>query len=208
MCMCAFFQQGNKKENVHKSRLVQTKRAEKLVIHFGWLTSKTKREQVEDDIALIKTETPFKFDSCVQPACLPNPNFAQTGQPLVGSICWITGFGESQGTAFNFVTKQSENPDDLRHAEIPIVDNLKCSRALGLPVSERQLCAGYDNGKVDTCTGDSGGPLICRTNLNDPYSFTLTGVVSWGFECAQAGTPGVYTRVSSYMDWIKEVVES
>ena len=89
---------GNKKENVHKSRLVQTKRAEKLVIHFGWLTSKTKREQVEDDIALIKTETPFRFDSCVQPACLPNPNFAQTGQPLVGSICWITGFGESQGT--------------------------------------------------------------------------------------------------------------
>ena len=70
------------------------------------------------------------------------------------------------------------------------------------------MCAGYDNGKVDTCTGDSGGPLICRTNLNDPYSFTLTGVVSWGFECAQVGTPGVYTRVSSYLDWIKEVVES
>ena len=199
---------GNTKENVHNSRLVQTKRLEKIVIHYEWLKSKEKRERVEDDIALIKVDSDFRFDSCVQPACLPNPNFIETGQPLVGSICWITGFGDSQGTAFNFVTKQAENPDDLRHAQIPIVDNLKCSRSLGLPISDRQMCAGYENGKVDTCTGDSGGPLVCQTNLNDPYSFTLTGVVSWGFECAQANTPGVYTRVSSYLEWIKNVVNT
>ena len=85
-------------ENVHFSRMVQVKRAEKLVIHFGWLTSKTKREKVEDDLALIKVNSDFKFDHCVQPACLPNPNFVASGQPFTDTQCWITGFGESQGT--------------------------------------------------------------------------------------------------------------
>lgn len=35
------------------------------------------------------------------------------------------------------------------------------------------------------------------------YYFVLIGLVSYGYECATDGFPGVYTRVSSYIPWIE-----
>jgi secreted trypsin-like serine protease len=63
------------------------------------------------------------------------------------------------------------------------------------------LCAGWPEGGKDGCQGDSGGPLICADEENQPV---LVGVTSWGFGCAEPGHPGVWARVSSYVDWIEE----
>ena len=47
--------------------------------------------------------------------------------------------------------------------------------------------------------GDSGGPLICNG--------TLHGIISWGdFPCGQPNRPGVYTRVSQYVLWIRDTI--
>nr|KAG5707306.1 hypothetical protein BaRGS_000080 [Batillaria attramentaria] len=62
---------------------------------------------------------------------------------------------------------------------------------------DSQICAASPGS--DSCQGDSGGPLF---NLNCDSKPVLVGVVSWGYGCADARYSGVYTRVSSYKDWI------
>ena len=43
-------------------------------------------------------------------------------------------------------------------------------------------------------TGDSGGPLVHKN--------IVVGVVSSGYRCAYEGYPGIYTRVSEFLDFI------
>ena len=62
--------------------------------------------------------------------------------------------------------------------------------------------AGYMDGSADTCSGDSGGPLISREGSTSYQSDTLVGLVSWGSGCARPGWPGVYVRVDHFADWI------
>lgn len=66
-----------------------------------------------------------------------------------------------------------------------------------------QLCAGGEP-LEDSCDGDSGGPLS-RPEVGEggvPRQF-LVGIVSFGARrCGTPKLPGVYTRISTYVDWI------
>ena len=84
-------------------------------------------------------------------------------------------------------------------------------------LTKNQLCAGDDKVRkwggivtiktvfsvpqADACGGDSGGPLL---HLNSDYSWMVVGIVSFGPSSCAREVPGVYTKVSSYLDWIKE----
>ena len=90
----------------------------------------------------------------------------------------------------------------IREVDLPLLDRSVCA-AKYQNIGLNQICAGDINGGIDSCQGDSGGPLMIKNRRGD---WILAGIVSFGEGCAQRGAPGVYTRVSSFLPWIKESV--
>ncbi|MDH4166283.1 MAG: serine protease [Gammaproteobacteria bacterium] len=67
-------------------------------------------------------------------------------------------------------------------------------------VHDKVICAGAP--KKSTCRGDSGGGLIPATGTP-----MVVGIVSWGkSRCSGDGNPGAYTRVDSYLGWIRQAM--
>jgi hypothetical protein len=91
----------------------------------------------------------------------------------------------------------------LRQVHVPAVADNVCKGVYGgeLIVSV-MLCAGnMADGGVDSCNGDSGGPLARKVD----GVWEEVGIVSWGpTNCGSPGQPGVYTRVSSLSSWIAD----
>lgn len=40
----------------------------------------------------------------------------------------------------------------------------------------------------------------------DKGQWTLVGLISWGMGCAVPRQPGVYTRITKFVDWIDEII--
>jgi len=61
-------------------------------------------------------------------------------------------------------------------------------------------------GGSDACQGDSGGPMVkwqrIKKNGRVMQKAYLIGIVSRGEGCAYADLPGLYTRVTYWLDWI------
>ncbi len=72
---------------------------------------------------------------------------------------------------------------------------------------DTQICAGEYNGGKDTCQGDSGGAIYTADFINNKLKFVAVGVVSYGEGCAQRGKPGIYTRISAFLPWIKSYMD-
>ena len=64
------------------------------------------------------------------------------------------------------------------------------------------MCAGGIGG-VDTCKGDGGSPLVCKTRNGPWYQ---AGIVSWGIGCGEENVPAVYASVATASCWIDKEV--
>lgn len=95
--------------------------------------------------------------------------------------------------------------DTLLQAAVQIIDSARCNAedAYEGEVTPEMLCAGIPQGGADTCQGDSGGPLMYHSD-----KWQVVGIVSWGHGCGSPSTPGVYTKVTAYLDWIYNVRKS
>lgn len=85
-----------------------------------------------------------------------------------------------------------------------------------LVIQPKQICVGGRR-RQNSCVVDSGGPLLAPVKLNStrvegfmsPKMFQL-GILSLGpspQQCNETTLPSVYTKVSSYLDWILNSLE-
>ncbi|KAM9849674.1 coagulation factor IXa [Aulostomus maculatus] len=145
------------------------------------------------DIALLYLKNPITFSTTVRPICIGPTAFIEM---LVkeSSPATVSGWGRTRflGSTANMLQK----------VEVPFTDRTECKDSSSARITPFMFCAGYYDEEKDSCQGDSGGP---HTNsIHDTWF--LTGIVSWGEECAKEGKYGVYTRVSLYYQWIQYVM--
>jgi type VII secretion-associated serine protease mycosin len=148
----------------------------------------------QDDVALLQLATPATLNDRVQPIAL------FTGGTLAdpGELATVTGWG---------VTELGGTSSLLKQVTVAIVSNKACNlvyQADNIKITDGMMCAGGQAGQ-DSCNGDSGGPLVVP---NGSGGYLLAGLVSFGGLssgnlCGDAGVPGVYARVSYYVNWIK-----
>ncbi|XP_055250819.1 ovochymase-1 [Moschus berezovskii] len=171
-----------------KESTEQVRRAKHIVMHEDFNTL-----SYDSDIALIQLSSALEFNSAVRPVCLPH-----SLEPLFSSeICVVTGWGS--------VSKDGGLASRLQQIQVPVLEREVCERTYYSAhpggISEKMICAGFAaSGGKDVGQGDSGGPLVCK---HEKGPFVIYGIVSWGAECAQPRKPGVFARVSVFLDWIQ-----
>ncbi|XP_049873334.1 serine protease persephone-like [Pectinophora gossypiella] len=159
--------------------------------------SYTRREKYHD-LALLRLQRPVKLSSYLNAACL----YTSADDPTTPLT--VTGWGSTSATT-------DKRSSSLLKANVSAVSRERCSesynvanyRKLPRGISAEQLCAGDPDGLHDTCQGDSGGPLQQLMSTDGQYR--LVGITSFGRGCGSP-VPGVYTRVSHYLDWIEDTV--
>lgn len=154
--------------------------------------------QFSNDMAIVKLKPQnamgIQMSRFVTPACLPT----STTPYSPGTKCQVSGWGLTDPD-YDF-----SNSMVLRSAEVLLIEDGLCRDLYGSQTyTDGMVCAGYMQGKIDACNGDSGGPLACEIDGR----YTRLGLVSWGKSCGKAQRPGIYTNVKHYLDWIMTAME-
>ena len=154
-------------------------------------------DSITNDIALLKLERPVTPSDRVGFACLPG----ERDKLPEGTVCHILGWGKEKNTHVFGSTV-------LKQAKVPLVNRKKCQKVFDYNIHETQVCAGYKRGGLDSCAGDSGGPLLCPKRIGNETRWIVYGVTSYGEGCGERGKFGIYTKVRKYLDWINQIVDS
>lgn len=162
-------------------------------------------DNYRNDIALLRLEhptAPLVGDAAPKSITLPTlRDYLTLYQP--GVRHQVNGWG---------ITANGNVTDYLQTADIPFLDQDDCYESyfsLYGDLPDGAFCAGWIEGGIDSCGGDSGGPIFFSGDSGVlPYSNhpILTGVVSWGRGCALAGFPGIYTMAFYYTAWLEKIV--
>ncbi|XP_057328585.1 trypsin-3-like [Microplitis mediator] len=138
-----------------------------------------------NNIQLLRVLEPFKFDKTRQPMALFNANEVVPANTL----------GELAGWGF---TENGQLSQNLKAIDLNTLTPQKCKNSYDLfgGLQEDQFCAGHPAFKQDVCFSDAGSPFAINGRI--------AGFVSWANGCGEPGYYGVYTKISSYIPWIKE----
>ncbi len=145
-------------------------------------------ETFENDIALVRLEADIDMGNA---DIVPLFDASRYGALEDETVVTVSGWGS--------ICSGCDMSEQLLAVDVVIDDDCGMYPAPGglSVVDDVMFCAGGNN--QDSCQGDSGGPAVVDVNGVKH----LAGVVSWGEGCALPDYPGVYARVSQYVDWIE-----
>jgi len=115
--------------------------------------------------------------------------------PMDGTAAEYVG---KNGTILRWGTAKSATTTHkiLLQAPVSIISNSECSSKYGFKIADNSLCASSGSQEGINCQDDSnGGPVIVEGRQ--------VGIMSWGKGCMDFNYPGIYMRITSFMDWIK-----
>nr|XP_014095848.1 anionic trypsin-1-like isoform X2 [Bactrocera oleae] len=158
---------------------------ERIIVHENY----TPGGSYANDIALVKLYNGLVYDYVkVASVALPDPYF-EVPQTEIGAAGVLLGWGLNATGGVNTPT--------LEDVHLKIYSDCECTTRHSGHTNADHLCAGVDVGGKGQCTGDSGGPLLYMGSIQ-------LGIVSWSVKpCGVKYYPGVYTKVSHYIGWIR-----
>lgn len=144
--------------------------------------------KLKNDIALLRVDTPFEFNSAVSAVSLAEQI------PPPGTKLHIAGWG---------ITETGSTASELRNTETSVISDADCSYRYAGGLKEGMWCSGSAGMNFRTAGGDSGGPVYFYMD-SKPY---LAGLTSWGPEKEKgeaylANDYDVNTNVSHFKSWI------
>ncbi|XP_041791585.1 serine protease 57-like [Chelmon rostratus] len=141
-----------------------------------------------NDIMLLKLNGRANLTEAVQLIPLKRGRLSRS------SRCITAGWGD--------VGDNNTLPARLQEVNVTSISQRTCRRRWrNVPITRTMVCGVGGGNFQGFCSGDSGGPLVCDG--------AAAGVVSFsGRRCGDPRTPDVYTRISSFGDWITSVLNS
>ncbi|XP_026316070.1 phenoloxidase-activating enzyme-like [Hyposmocoma kahamanoa] len=172
------------------------------IVHPGYHSNKSSNF---NDIALIRLSTIAPYTNFIRPICLPS--FDIISALPYEYFLYVAGWGAiKQNSPSGWGAYQKYEYDGIkRHVALPYKPIEFCRAALGAFVNQQHICAGGQQGK-DSCTGDSGGPLM----FEDDGTYVAIGIVSFGSGKVPCGTENyaaIYTNVFAHMNWIYKNIQ-
>jgi len=133
-----------------------------------------------------QVSVPLTYGPAVQPISLTST------EPPAGVLSVVSGWGGLSSDSGIY-------PSQLQAVEVYITSFAQCNNAYVIygGITVNMLCAAVPGGGKDACQGDSGGPLVVGSQL--------VGVVSFGFRCALADHPGVYSNIAALKSFFTQV---
>ena len=167
--------------NVNSTSGAITRNVDDIIVHpqySGW--------SLNNDYALLRLSSPVTTFEPIQLAT----DDSHDEEPIMSTTM---GWGATSSGGWSSTY--------LMEVDVPIDDS--CGNYSNSEITNNMVCAGDNNGGEDSCQGDSGGPLIMT---NDEGEYELIGVVSWGYGWADAGYPGVYSRIYTRLNWFFDYI--
>ncbi|XP_042774755.1 LOW QUALITY PROTEIN: inactive serine protease 54 [Panthera onca] len=141
-------------------------------------------ETMNNNIALLKTDTAMQFSNLVRPICFLG---RKLHMPPALQNCWVAGWNPTSATG-NHMTMSILRKISVKDINMCPLHKLK-----------KTGCGNHIEQETDAvCLGDPGNPMMCQ--LQQQNLWVLRGVLSHGGEKC----PGflLYLKVEDYGDWI------